>query len=103
MCVVYSLLGFCLLQMGYLPICIYYWRFKFVAISYSSEIRRGLCLNKCFSEMLQNLPYFWNMKTHVDFFNFIQLNFFPNESPGLYRLRSGPSLGEKIKLHEMKN
>ena len=36
---------------------------------HSSEIRY-LCLMKCSSETLQNLPYFWNMKTHVDFFIF---------------------------------
>ena len=35
----------------------------------SSEIR-GLCLMKCSCEMLQNLPYFWNMKIYVVFFRF---------------------------------
>ena len=34
---------------------------------YSLEIR-SLCLMKWPSEMLQNLPYFWNTKTHVVFF-----------------------------------
>ena len=38
-------------------------------IDHSSEMR-GLCLMKCSSEMLQNLPYFWNMKTHILFFCF---------------------------------
>ena len=37
-------------------------------IMYSSEIR-GLCLMKWPCEILQNLPYFWNTKTHV-FFSF---------------------------------
>ena len=33
---------------------------------------------KCSSETLQNLPYFWNTKTHVDFFifHFMLLYFF---------------------------
>ena len=43
---------------------------------YSSE-KRGLCLMKCSSEMLQNLPYFWNMKTYI-FFHFMLLYFSPN-------------------------
>ena len=49
---------------------------------HSSEIR-VLCLMKCSSETIQNLPYFWNMKNHVDFFifHFILLYFFPNECP----------------------
>ena len=34
---------------------------------HSSEIR-GLCFLKFSSERLQNLLYFWNMKTHVVFF-----------------------------------
>ena len=44
---------------------------------HSSKIR-GLCLMKCSSEMLQNLPYFWNTKTHVVFFifHFVLLYFF---------------------------
>ena len=29
---------------------------------------RGLCFMKLLSETLQNLPYFWNMKTQIDFF-----------------------------------
>ena len=33
-----------------------------VKIYHSSEIR-GICLMKLSSKMLQNLPYFWNMKT----------------------------------------
>ena len=36
---------------------------------YTSEIR-GLCLMICSSETLQNLPYFWNTKTHADFLFF---------------------------------
>ena len=36
---------------------------------HSSEIR-GLFLMKCPSEMLQNLSYFWNMKTQIIFFIF---------------------------------
>ena len=34
------------------------------AIGHSSEIR-GLCLMKLSSEMLQNLPNFWNKKTQA--------------------------------------
>ena len=34
-------------------------------VHHSSEMR-GLCLMKCSSETLQNLPYFWNTKTYVD-------------------------------------
>ena len=30
-------------------------------------------------EKLQNLPYFWNMKTHVFFFSFSATLFFPND------------------------
>ena len=37
--------------------------------SHSSQFQ-GLCLMKSSREMLQNLPYFWNMKTHVVFFHF---------------------------------
>ena len=42
-----------------------------VVWSYSSEIR-VLCLMKWPSETLQNLPYFWNTKTHA-----IHIVFFP--------------------------
>ena len=38
--------------------------------SHSSEIR-GLCLMKCPCEMVQNLPYFINMKTQNCFFRFL--------------------------------
>ena len=31
---------------------------------------------KCSSETLQNLPYFWNMKTHIDFFILCYFIFF---------------------------
>ena len=60
---------------------------------HSSEIR-GLCLMKCSSETLQNLPYFWNTKTHVVFFlfHFVLLYFFPNECPGLCQDRPGHPL-----------
>ena len=40
-----------------------------IANSYSSEIR-GFCSTTCSGESLQNLPYFWKMKTHVFFFFF---------------------------------
>ena len=65
---------------------------------HSSEIR-GLCLMKWPSERLQNLPYFWNTKTHVVFSFFISCYFIfpPNECPGLCWHRPGHSLGEKIK------
>ena len=43
-------------------------------VCHSSEIR-GLCLIKCYRDTLQNLPYFWNMKTHVDF-SFLILCYF---------------------------
>ena len=41
----------------------------YYTLYHSSEIR-GLCLMKCSSQMLPNLPYFWNTKTHVVFFVF---------------------------------
>ena len=49
------------------------------------------------SKTLQNLPYFWNTKTHVLFFvfHFVLLYVFPNECPGVRRHRAGHSLGEK--------
>ena len=56
---------------------------------HSSEIR-GLCLMKLSNEMLQNLPYFWNMKTQVVSFISCYFIFSPNECPG-------STLGEKIK------
>ena len=36
---------------------------------------------KCSRKILQNLPHFWNMKTHIVFFvfHFVLLYFFPNE------------------------
>ena len=45
---------------------------------HSSEIR-GLCSTKCSRETLQNLPYFWNTKTHIVFFvfHFVLFYFFP--------------------------
>ena len=63
------------------------------------------------SEILQDLPYFYNMKAHAVFFSFfISCNFifFPNEWPGLCWHRPGLSLvkknkvvrNEKQKLHE---
>ena len=61
--------------------------------THSSEIR-CLYLMKCSSEMLQNLPYFWNTKTHIQFFfifHFVLLYFFP----GLCQHRPGHSLGKK--------
>ena len=39
------------------------------AVIHSSEIG-GLCLMKCPSEILQNLPYFYHKKAHVVFFYF---------------------------------
>ena len=53
---------------------------------HSSEIL-GLCLMKWPSKMLQNLPHFWNMKTHV-VFSFCG-SFFPNKCPGLCWLYQG--------------
>ena len=49
--------------------------FFLVLVVYSSEIS-DLCLIKLFSETLQNLPYFWNKKTHVVFFSFFILFYF---------------------------
>ena len=43
--------------------------------THSSEIR-GLCLMKWPSEMLQNLAYFWNVKTHFSFFIYCYFIFF---------------------------
>ena len=43
-------------------------------IVHSSEIR-GLCLMKLSSEMLQNLPCFWNKKPQLVFDVFISSNF----------------------------
>ena len=54
---------------------------------HSSEIR-GLCLMKWPCEMLQKLPYFWNMKTHADYFSFCATLFFPNEFPGLWKMKN---------------
>ena len=33
-------------------------------VKHPSEIK-GSCLMKCFSEKLQDLPYFWNTKVHI--------------------------------------
>ena len=38
-------------------------------ITHSSQFQ-GLCSTKSSSETIQNLPYFWNAKTHVGFFFF---------------------------------
>ena len=68
------------------------------SVCHSSEIR-SLCLIKCSSKTLQNLLYFWNMKTHVVFFvfHFVLLYFFPNKCHGLCRHRPGHPLGTKWK------
>ena len=50
---------------------------------HSSEIR-GLCLMKCPSETLQNLPYFIYTKTKNCIFHFVLLYFSPNECPGKF-------------------
>ena len=66
---------------------------------------RGLCLMKCPSKILQNLPYFYHKKIPVVFvFIFLSSNFIfpPNECPRLCQYRPGHSLGGK-KLREMKN
>ena len=59
-------------------------------LSHSSEIS-GLCSMKSASETLQNLPYFWNMKTYI-VFSFCATLFF---CPGLFQHRPGHSLGKK--------
>ena len=58
-----------------LLLCLFF--IKFIIV-HSSEIG-GLCLMKCPSEILQNLPYFYHKKTHAVFFIFhlVQLYFFP--------------------------
>ena len=40
-------------------------------VSIHSSEKRGLCLMKCPGKMLQNLSYFWKMKTYVFFPFFI--------------------------------
>ena len=83
------------------------WNRSFIIITihtviHSSEIR-VFCLMKCSSKMLQNLPYFWNTKTHmvfyfIFFFILCYFTFFPpNECPGLSQHRLGHSSGEKVK------
>ena len=63
---------------------------------HSSE-KRGLCLKKCSSEMLQNLPYFCNTKTHIVFCFILCYFTFPrNACPGLCQHRLGYSLRKKI-------
>ena len=71
--------------------------------THSPEIR-GFCWSFCPAKTL-HLLYFYNKKTHIDFFvfHFKQLSFFPYECPGLCRHRPGHSLVKKIKLLEMKN
>ena len=61
--------------------------------AHSSQFE-GLCSMKMYSKTLQNLPYFWNTKTHVVFFvfHFVLLYFFPNECPGLCQHRPGHPL-----------
>ena len=76
---------------------------KYKAV-HSSEIR-GLCLMKCPSKTLQNLLYFIHTKTQSCFFHFSfrATLFFPlMNALCLCRNRPRHSLGEKIKLHEMK-
>ena len=81
---------------------------KYMSHMHSSEIR-GLCLMKCSSKMLQNLPYFWNTKTHVVFLFFIScyvLYFFYNECPGLCEHRPQAdiqSFGGKNKVAQTEN
>ena len=56
-------------------------------------------------ETLQNFPYFIYTKTQSCFFHlsFHAILFFPLMNALVYDHRPGHSLGEKIKLHEMKN
>ena len=57
------------------------------------------------SEMLQNLPYFWNTKTHVVFFvfHFMLLYISPNTCLVYVDIDQCAFIRGKIKLHEMKN
>ena len=71
----------------------FYWK-------YHSLEKRGLCLMKSSSEMLQNLSYYMHSKTPKLLFPFFiscYLIFFTNECPGLCWHRSGHSLGKTIK------
>ena len=45
-------------------------KYKDLHTHHSSEVR-GLCLMKCSTETLENLPYFWNTKTHIVFPHFL--------------------------------
>ena len=76
-----------------------YANFSHCAIFRGKNPHTGKVLN------IQNLPYFWNKKTHVVFFvfHFVLLYFFPNECLGLCQHRPGHSLGKKIKYHDLKN
>ena len=58
---------------------------------YHCAIFRGKNPHKGKALNIQNLPYFWNTKTHVVFFvfHFVLLYFFLNECPGLCRHRPG--------------
>ena len=61
-----------------------------------SPEKRGLCLMKRSSEMLQNLPYFWNTKTRVVFcFSFLATFFFPLINALVYVNIDQGSLGGK--------
>ena len=53
---------------------------------------------KCSSEMLQNLPYFWNMRTYVGFFILCYFIFPPNECPDLCRYRPRACIREANKV-----
>ena len=71
----------------------------FLGIYYHSSEKGGFylgtCLVKCFSPMLQNFLYLWNMKTHILHSSFLSF-FMP--SPGFCRHRPK---GKIIKLHKV--
>ena len=58
-------------------LCFFVKMYSYYLLTHSSEIR-GLCLMKCPSEILENLPYIYHNKSHVVFFvfHFMQLYLF---------------------------
>ena len=44
----------------------------------------------------------WKARGRFFVFDFVQLYFFPNECPGLWQLRPGHSIRQKVMLHKMK-
>ena len=76
----------------------------FFSHSLHTSEKRGLCLTKCSSETLQNLPYFRNTKIHIVFFrfSFCATLFFPLMN-ALVQGKAKALIKEKIKWHKMNN